>query len=299
MRALYAALATSLALLPAACEDAVRNDIDGTGSGADTDADGDADSDTDTDADGDADTDSDGDGCSEESQKIYVVDTNESLYGFDPPSGEFELVGVIDCPGEGQPFSMSVSREGIAYVLYRGAFSCVGINAVDITDASCIGDVGFACGQSGFDTFGMGFATDSADTTAETLYIGSVDTLQLGRLDTTTWTVTPIADLYDTPEMTGNALGELWGFFAWAAQPVVGRIDKTTGELSEVTNIDLPTDAAFAFAHWGGDYYLFHAPFDDTTVYKLSDGILDTYVPDTGLYIVGAGVSTCAPVSVE
>jgi hypothetical protein len=290
----YIPLLLSLACLLAACEGESRE--------GDDDDDGSGDADTDADADGDGDADADTDGCSEESQKVYVVDADESLYSFDPQSGGFELVGVIDCPGEGQPFSMAVSREGVAYVLYQGAFSCVGINAVDITDASCLGDVGFACGQSGFDTFGMGFATDSADTTDEKLYVGksTTDGSTLAWIDTVTWTLTPIGPITSAPELTGNALGELWGFYAWITPPRVARIDKASGAESEVSTFpELSGNAAFAFAHWGGDYYLFHAPEGDTTVYKLSGGTLSTYVASTGLYIVGAGVSTCAPVTVE
>ncbi len=293
MKELIAFSIVTILLLPAACEEDGRD--------ADDDADGSA-SDADTDSDSDSDSDSDGDACAEGAEKIYVVDSDESLYSFDPEAAEFSPVGVIDCPGPGTPFSMSVSREGIAYVLYWDSLSCVGINAVDITDASCIGDVGFACGQAGFDTFGMGFATDSADTTAEQLYVGKSTTAgsTLASLDTSSWELTPIGPITSAPELTGNALGELWGFYAWMTPPMVARIDKSSGsELETYSFPELAGNAAFAFAHWGGDYYLFHAPAGDTAVYKLSDGELTTYLESTGLYIVGAGVSTCAPVSVE
>jgi hypothetical protein len=57
---------------------------------------------------------------------------------------------------------------------------------------------------------------------------------------------------------------------------------------------------AWAFSFWGGDFYLYTSPdgTTDSTVthYTTGDGGIDTsYVNDTGMVIVGAGVSTCAP----
>jgi hypothetical protein len=56
---------------------------------------------------------------------------------------------------------------------------------------------------------------------------------------------------------------------------------------------------AWAFAFWGGDFWLFTSPTGPTSKvdrYRPSDGTTTTMIPDTGIKIVGAGVSTCAPV---
>jgi hypothetical protein len=60
-----------------------------------------------------------------------------------------------------------------------------------------------------------------------------------------------------------------------------------------------PWAGAFAFAAWGGVFYVFYGyPGPTTTVYRLGlDGKLTTHLLDSGLVIVGAGVSTCAPSS--
>ena len=52
----------------------------------------------------------------------------------------------------------------------------------------------------------------------------------------------------------------------------------------------------WAFAFWGGDFYMFHAPNGNSIVtrYRPSDDSL-TQVATLPSIIVGAGVSTCAP----
>lgn len=65
----------------------------------------------------------------------------------------------------------------------------------------------------------------------------------------------------------------------------------------------MASSAAWAFAYyWGGSFYLFYMvspPDTATRVYKIgSEGTLNVHIDNTGLEIVGAGVSTCAPVIV-
>ena len=56
---------------------------------------------------------------------IYLVTSETDLYRFDPSkvgvSGAqpFELVGSLQCPTGGSPFSMAVSRSGRAYSVYN------------------------------------------------------------------------------------------------------------------------------------------------------------------------------------
>jgi hypothetical protein len=53
----------------------------------------------------------------------------------------------------------------------------------------------------------------------------------------------------------------------------------------------------FSIAYWGGDGYLFTGPGGDTIVmrYRPSDGSYATVAQLADMIIVGAGVSTCAP----
>jgi hypothetical protein len=287
LSALLALAATALG-----CGASPRDDEDG-GNGGDADSD----SDTDTDTGGDSDGDGDSDGCSEAAKKIYLVDSDQTLYKFDPPAKVFEKIGTITC-GASSPFSMAVTRDAVAYVLLSGG----AIFQVSTADASCQATP-YQSGQSGFSTFGMGFATDGANVTTEKLYIANSS--QLAWLDTS-WKVNILGAITGDPELTGNGLGELWGFFPTAAKPHVSNIDKASGGL--IATYPLPnyitnSPSAWAFAYWGGAFYIFYESDTDTStqVYKVdaASGQTEVWMADTGKRIVGAGVSTCAPTSVE
>ena len=273
------------AALGSACgDDGARGD------GADADADSDADSDTDSDSDAD-------DDCSEAAKVIYVVDSDNSFYRFDPPTKVFELVGTVDCGNMSSPFSMAVTRDAAAYVLFQDG----AIFEVSTADASCTATP-YLTGQSGFSVFGMGFATDGEDTPEETLYVAN--SASLATIDDD-WALTVVGSISGDPELTGNGLGELWGFFPTATTPHVSRIDKgdaalvTTYPMSDLSN----SASAWAFAYWGAAFYVFYESALDTStnVYRVDaeSGAVETYISATGKRIVGAGVSTCAPTTIE
>jgi len=284
----------------AACEDGAFSGEDGVGSDGDVDAEADGDSDTDADSDANGDGGLD-DGCSEEAKLIHVVDVFNRLYRFHPPSKEFELVGQIDCAnGLGSPYALAVTRYDVVYVLYTSGLECLDVYAVSATDATCLNPTEFDCANSDFQAFGMGSATEGPGGTVDTIYVGSGT--MLGRVDEDDWSITPIGPVANTPDMAGTANGELFAYFAWTDPPRVSRLDK--GSAEELETVQLPqleSAGAFAFSHWGGDFYLF---FDDiygtsSRVFRLHDGTLETYMEETGLTIVGADSSTCAPVAIE
>ncbi len=255
------------------------------------------------------------DGCSDDLRLIYVIDDEKNLYRFNPTilsTAAFELIGTMDCPEE-LPYSMSVSRQGAAYVLYGeysawapGQFECSGLYEIDLDTAACQSVTPFTCGTAGFDMFGMGYATDGPSQIQETLYIGNTLESGLASLDVHNGTITPRGNLPAGAEFTGNAKGELWGFFPQADPPEVMHVDKDDGsELVTIKLTALPSIyegdwAAWAFAYWGGSFYVFYRvePLHSATkIYKLEyDGTLSLHLANTGITIVGAGVSTCAPV---
>ncbi|AKV04798.1 hypothetical protein AKJ09_11461 [Labilithrix luteola] len=97
-------------------------------------------------------------------------------------------------------------------------------------------------------------------------------------------------------ELTGTGAGTLYGFLR-AGNRIV-RLDKKTGSILETYRPDVEIGSGWAFAHWGGDFWLFTAPRNArTTVSRYSPATNTTTVmiEDTGMLIVGAGSSTCAP----
>jgi hypothetical protein len=253
-------------------------------------------------------------GCSAAAQLVYLIDQDTTLYSFDPTTSKFTTIGQINCPADfgDSPFSMGVDRSATAWVL----FSSGNVFKVSTTDASCTTSTR-QVGQDGLTNFGMGFASNSVGSTDDTLYViggaaesgSSIDTNATSTFATMTapgMTATTIATIKGWPELTGNDNGELWGFFpADTGTPKVAMIDKTSGAFGTTYMLGqlAGTPQAWAFAHYGGDYYVFLMRESDnsTGVYKVSgtDGTMTTLIGDSGKTIVGAGVSTCAPVTIN
>lgn len=80
----------------------------------------------------------------------------------------------------------------------------------------------------------------------------------------------------------------------------LAQIDKQTGSIIDLVSLNsfsLNNLDTFAFASWGGDFYLFVLLYGDSTkVFKVDrNGTQTEVLSDTGLNIVGAGASTPAP----
>lgn len=236
------------------------------------------------------------DDCTETSDLIYTIDRSDGiLYLFDPTQLTFHALGQLSCGGgfSGTPASMSVSRAGLAYVRYGDNT----VYEVDLATMSCK-ETAY---RDGFGSFGMGYATDHADTWRDDLYIANSG--ELAMLNTTDWSLTSIGRLPSQSELTGNADGELWAFLPLEVPARIAQIDKSDASLLEGLRLpsfphafDIDT---FAFATWGADFWLFVRTYGmgrTTDVYQVTpDGTLHLVAPDTGMDIVGAGVSTCAP----
>jgi hypothetical protein len=262
-----------------------------------------------------------GSDCSDAAKLIYVVDKNNQLAQFDPSAKTFHTLGTINCPSSGSPFSMAVDRTAQAYVL----FDDDSIYKVDTTQSSLPCTKTSWSSQHGLDEFGMGYSTDTMGGSTDTLFIaggadldgeGDPGPASLASLDTSSMTATVVGSINGRPELTGNANAELWGWFPdvdGSSTPLVEQIDKTTGMAVAANTYQEPTlddgeePLAWAFGFYGGDYWVFLELQSDSpeqsTVYEVAGptnmsnmpGKIVSKTPATGLEIVGAGVSTCAP----
>jgi hypothetical protein len=232
---------------------------------------------------------------------VYVVDSGHNLLSFDPqrlPGDPFHMIGKLKCETAGQPFSMAVANDGIAWVLYNTGR----IYRVSILDAHCAkaGDP-----DAGPDTFGMGFAADGP--TTEKLYLAGNDSAQqLAVLDTKAslqWVpiATIAADQKRNPELTGTADGALFGYFPdEVSGGFVQQLDAATGKVigAQMKLAGGGGDVeAYAFAHWGGVFYVFTTIDHTNMVHAIhrKTGKYELVLPRIPYEIVGAGVSTCAP----
>ncbi len=234
------------------------------------------------------------DDCDHTSDLIYVIDrADEALYLFDPVDQSFDLVGELDCTMWGTPGSMAVSRDGYAYIRY----SDNAIYAVDLATMDCA-PTSFSAGLG---SFGMGYATDEAGTWRDELYIANGDTL--ATMDTGSWGASLVGGMASQSELTGNANGELWAFLPLESPAELVQLDKTSGTVLATHRLNGFPHAGnidtFAFATWGGDFWLFVRSYgmgNSTDLYRVdASGNLALVAADTGMDVVGAGVSTCAP----
>ncbi len=225
--------------------------------------------------------------CADETKQIYVLGTDKTLYRFYPDTLKFVRVGIVACPSVAGTFSMAIDRRGTAFIEYTDGR----LFAVNTYDATCK-PTSFQAGQTGFENFGMGFSKNGDSANGETLYASGAG---LAAINTKTFQLTFLGSLsYGRTELTGLDT-ELYAFAVGSG--VIAGLDKANGGTKSVyrsTAVD--PAAAFAFAQWGGDFWLFTGSTRSiVTRYEPVGDKSTVVVQDTGMLIVGAGSSTCAP----
>ena len=236
-----------------------------------------------------------------ECMSVYVVSAQNKLLAFDPQDNRFNERGTLKCPGAGwsTPFSMAVSKTGVAHVLFQdGKLYRAGID-----DAECQATP-FQPSQHGFNLFGMGYGKIGND---EVLYVADVGFYRrskgLARIDTESYTLHPVAPFSDNPgfniELTPTGRGLLHGYFinTYDAGGTLVAIDTASAEIVRSTRLLVGTRShSLAIAWWGGNFYIFTAMPGGTEVTRYDPKSESaTVVATIDQTIVGAGVSTCAP----
>jgi hypothetical protein len=261
-----------------------------------------------------------GESCSDAAKLVYVVSQQNHLYTFTPNklpdiNAAFNDLGLLNCSDPGDNVnSMAVDRHGTAYVNYASGK----IFTVDTRTLACT-DTGFVPGQGGFSpNVSMGFSSDAAGSSAETLYVSDNtgdDTqdpngMGLAKLDLTQSPpkLIPIGVFTGDVmggrcELTGTGDAKLYGFFT--TKPAhLAAIDKSSGATPDATL--LPTvDASvggYAFSFWGGSFWFYTASDTEGTKVTRYDPTVNppattVAAPMLPFTIVGAGVSTCAPLT--
>ncbi len=249
---------------------------------------------------------------------IYVISDENDLYTFDPtqfPSaGAFSLVGNVACDMSGVN-SMAVDRSATAWVNFNDGK----IFQVTTTAPITCTPTTFAAGQGGFsNALGMGFSVDSSGSNDETFYVsdnggpgGDCNASSpssgcmgkgLGTIDTTTMILTPLGPYTGAlPATTPSSPGPAKGTFSGSSPPPPDRTARSTRRPARrASPTSLPTvnaaNGGYAFSFWGGDFYFYTAPSNETKVTHLETSTgTTTTSPELSFTIVGAGVSTCAP----
>ncbi len=240
--------------------------------------------------------------CASGAEWIYLVDSNNILLQFRPDTLTLTPIGNLNCPSSSgdTPFSMAVDRDATAWVLYQSG----NIFHVDTSNAACTA-TGFQPGQSGLTNFGMGFVSNDDDED-ETLYVAGGTSVTVGNatlawVDTQSLQLSTIGQINGWPELTGTGSAQLWAFSPNTNPPTIQRLDKTSGAVAQNFNVSqlAGNPSAWAFAFWGGGFYVFlqRALETSTNIWFFDPNTqnLTQALGNTGYRIVGAGVSTCAP----
>jgi hypothetical protein len=259
--------------------------------------------------------------CSAAAELVYVLSTSNELYSFDPGQKQFKKIGTINCnvPFGAQPNSMAVDRDANAWVNYvdsdgLGTDTAGWVYKVSTANASCAASASVTLPSASWYRLGMGFSSDVAGGTTETLYVAGTGTQGLnnspglGKIDLGTFALNPIGQFSgdsklkgQSAELTGTGDARLFGFFT--TTPVrVAELNKSSGAVMSDWPVNgLATPLAWAFSFWGGSFYLYTSDgFANSTVTKFDPSTMtvDTsYVLTAPTIIDGAGVSTCAPLT--
>jgi len=225
--------------------------------------------------------------CADETKQIYVLGSDKALYRFYPDTLKFVRIGTVACPTTAGTFSMAIDRRGVAWVEYTDGR----LFAVNTSNAKCQ-QTPFKPGQTGFEVFGMGYARNGDSANGETLYVAGAG---LASLDTKTFDLKFVGSLtFGRTELTGLDT-QLYAFSVGSG--VIAGLNKQTAATETIyRTAAVDAQAAFAFAQWGGDFWIFTGDQRSiVTQYKPVGDKSTVVVKDTGMLIVGAGSSTCAP----
>ena len=230
-------------------------------------------------------------------QYIYVITEQNELFSFFPPTLGFAKIGDINCSQSATPFSMAVDRSGIAYSVFTDG----NLFQVSTLNAACKATT-YKANQSGISTFGMGFS--GAVDAGETLYIAGDGTsvARLGSIDTQTLKLNVIGPFQSKAggrcELTGTGDGRLFAF----CLPQNGsggdlvNLDPSTAQIISEVSVPVGTSSdAFAYAFYGGLFYIFTGSSGSTVSTFDPISLQTKTVASLASTIVGAGVSTCAP----
>lgn len=252
--------------------------------------------------------------CSPTTDRIYVLGVNGDFAAFDPAALTFTDLGR---PCVGAAFSMAVDRTGFAWMMENSG----DIQRLDLSNPANCEDPGYV---PDFGQAGMAFVSNSAADPCDRLYLHSTAITggngELGVVDPASLAVSSLgATGYSAVELTGTGDGRLFGFAmplglgGPVSQPTIVALDKATATVLETHGVpEIQSTGYFAFAFYGGDFYIFHDSNPNmsntqTSVSSVtrvdwdeSEGpgrTATTLVQEAPLLVVGAGVSTCAPLN--
>jgi hypothetical protein len=231
--------------------------------------------------------------CDPASLTAYLMSLSGELFSFDPNAVTIQSLGVPSCPTSASPWTLSVSRTGVAYVL-RDDWRIWRVDLATLT-----------CTLTPYAPFQLGFIGEEAiavsrDTGGERLYVyGSVagSGPLLAVTDFTSFVLSPVGQVTPPPtayplDMQGNARGLLFGlsqdgeFVQMSAATGTPAIDTQTSFASLSGGWAIMTYRAqiYFFGNDAGDVYLYDPEANQVT-----------HLGAVNTPIIGASAAPCGP----
>jgi hypothetical protein len=201
----------------------------------------------------------------------YLLDESGALYTFSPATLQTELMGTPDCGTTDLPWTVSVSREGVAYLVFEDW----NIYAVDLATLACHVTT-FQAGQLGIsEEFAIAV---SRATPTERMFVygqplGAPGPI-LTSTDLTSFVLTEVGPVLPLtmPETAFDMQADLLGhLFVFTADGFLTEIDATTAAVTSSSQTGFPPsgDETWAVMTYQNQVYMFAdlqvARYDDTT----------------------------------
>ena len=229
---------------------------------------------------------------------VYLFSDAGKLLSFDPATLAIATIGTVACPTSLQPNSMAVDHQGVAYANFT-AGAAGEIWKLSTATAKCTPTPYKA--QLGFQRFGMGFLGDQDG--GEDLYITKSDGAgALARVLLPSFQLDykgEFSPALSLCELTSRGDGQLFALCMKTSGARLAQIDPQTAKVIGADDLGVGSStSAFAFAFWGGKFWIFTGNQGVGSTVTEYDPVqkTETQVLTTQEVIVGAGVSTCAPI---
>jgi hypothetical protein len=236
-------------------------------------------------------------GCTTETKNYaYLMDTNNTLYQFNPTSYAVTTIGAINCSTSSSLYSIALQRDGILWAGYADGT----VFRYNIKSQVCTSTT-FAANQSNFQQFTMTFLKSTTDT-SETLYLSQENSpgTSLATVDINTLILSVVGNYSNSTTfatIAGANDGTLYGVFPTDNYTIEQIQPSNAAILAEYPlNISstIVSDPNYGFTIANGVYFFFEGINNGTNIHIFSTStnsttLVSTITPN----INGATSSSC------
>ncbi len=218
----------------------------------------------------------------------YLLTDSGALYAYDPPSKARQLIGTLDCPASGSPWTLTAASSGLLYAIFEDWK----IYEVDPSTLACSATpydpsqlpVGVSIGA----TVGPRDGGEAMFIYGEPTGLGPI--LAVGDLQT--FAMMKVGDVTPPPveyplDVRADAFGRILGL---SPGGTFVDIDPASGQVLAEDATSFNSKGSWALLTWDSDYYFFAG--SSVSHYDLQTKVVTLY-DDVGVSVVGASAAPC------